>query len=76
MFDWFIVTLWFELNNKLYMKHYPNHLVTDCQRAIVELSEVYKKQYPLREFRAAKCNKPSVWFKKYKLDKWEQFNRK
>ena len=50
--------------------------MTDCQRAIVELSEVYKKQHPLREFRAAKCNKPSVWFKKYKLDKWEQFNRK
>ena len=76
MFDWFVVTLWFELNNKLYMKHYSNQLVTDCQKAIVELSEVYKKQYPLRKFRAAKCNKPSIWFKKYKLDKWEHFDKK
>jgi hypothetical protein len=45
MFDFFIVTLWFE---------------------------DYEEKYPLRKFRAAKCNKPSVWFKKYKLNKWDQ----
>ena len=58
------------------MKHYPNHLVIDCQRAIVELVEDYKEKYPLREFRAAKCNKPSVWFKKYKFNKWDQVKDK
>ena len=71
MFEWFIVTLWFELNDKLYMKHYPDHLVSNCENAIVELIDVYKKKYPLREFRAAKCNKPSVWYNKYKLNKWD-----
>jgi hypothetical protein len=75
MFEWFIVTLWFELNDKLYMKHYPNHHVTDCKNAVVELIEVYEKKYPFRKFRAAKCNKPIDWFKKYKLDKWEKLER-
>ena len=43
MFDWFIVTLWFELNNKLHMKHYPNQLVSDCKSAVIELIEVYEE---------------------------------
>ena len=76
MFDFFIVTLWFELNNKLYMKHYPYHWVTDCGKAVFELVEHYEEKYPLREFRAAKCNKPSIWFKKYKLNKWDQIKDK
>tara|TARA_R100001440_G_scaffold33069_2_gene51957 strand:+ start:10738 stop:10977 length:240 start_codon:yes stop_codon:yes gene_type:complete len=76
MFDWFIVTLWFELNNKLYIKHYPNQLVSDCKSAVIELIEVYEEKYPLRKLRAVKCNEPSVWFKKYKLNKWEIFKEK
>ena len=73
MFDWFIVTLWFELNNKLYMKHYPNHLISDCRSAVVELIDVYEKKYPLRKFRAAKCNKATDWVRKYKFKNWDKF---
>lgn len=73
MFDWFIVTLWFELNNKLYMKHYPNHLISDCRSGVVELIDVYEKKYPLRKFRAAKCNKATDWVRKYKFKNWDKF---
>ena len=45
MFDFFIITLWFELNNKLYMKHYPYHWVTDCGKGIYELVEHYEEKY-------------------------------
>ena len=73
MFDWFIVTLWFELNDKLYMKHYPNQLITNCRSAVVELIDVYEKKYPLRKFRAAKCNKATDWVRKYKFKNWDKF---
>mgnify|MGYP003127648813 FL=1 len=73
MFDWFIVTLWFELNDRLYMKHYPNHLISDCRSAVVELIDVYEKKYPLRKFRAAKCNKATDWVRKYKFKNWDKF---
>jgi len=73
MIDWFIVTLWFELNDKLFMKHYPNQLVSDCKTAVVELMEVYEEKYPLREFRAAKCNRASDWARKYIYNDWDKF---
>ena len=73
MFDWFIVTLWFELNDRLYMKHYPNHLISDCRSGVVELIDVYEKKYPLRKFRAAKCNKATDWVRKYKFRNWDKF---
>tara|TARA_R100000353_G_scaffold151611_2_gene109961 strand:- start:394 stop:636 length:243 start_codon:yes stop_codon:yes gene_type:complete len=73
MFDWFIVTLWFELNDKLYMKHYPNQLITNCKSAVVELIDVYEKEYPFRKFRAAKCNKASDWVRKYRYNDWDKF---
>ncbi len=76
MFDFFIITLWFELNNKLYIKHYPYHWVTNCGKGIHELVKHYEEKYPLRKLKAAKCNEPSVWHKKYKLNKWELFKKR
>jgi hypothetical protein len=73
MIDLFIVTLWFELNDKLYMKHYPNQLISNCKSAVVELIDVYEKKYPLRKFRAAKCNKASDWARKYRYNDWDKF---
>ena len=40
MFDYFILTIWFEINNKLFMKTYDRNLVTDCEKAIIELAEI------------------------------------
>ena len=54
----------------------PNQLVSNCKSAVIELIEVYEEKYPLRKFRADKCNEPSVWFKKYNLNKWELFKKK
>ena len=73
MFSWFVVTLWFELNDQLYIKHYPKQLITDCKKAVVELIDVYEKEYPLRKFRAAKCNKATDWVRKYKYNDWDKF---
>ena len=29
-----------------------------------------------KKIKAAKCNDPIIWFKKYKLDKWDQVKDK
>ena len=31
-----------------------------------------RKKYPEQNIKAAKCNDPIIWFKKYKLNKWDQ----
>ena len=55
------------------MKHYPNQLISNCKSAVVELIDVYEKEYPLRKFRAAKCNKASDWARKYRYNDWNKF---
>jgi|TARA_R100000084_G_C4578184_1_gene112516 hypothetical protein len=72
MFSWLIVTVWFEFDNKLFMEHYikKNHGI--CRDAISQVVESAKKQYPEQNIKAAKCNDPIIWFKKYKLNQWDQ----
>ena len=76
MFSWFIVTVWFELNDKLHMKHYSDFSHNVCKSAISEIASDFDEKYPNRTIRAAKCNDPVTWFKKYKLDKWDQVKDK
>ena len=76
MFSWFIVTVWFELNNELHMEHYSDFTHNVCKSAISEIASDFDEKYPNRTIRAAKCNDPVTWFKKYKLDKWDQVKDK
>ena len=76
MFNFFIVTFWFELNNKLYMKHFSNFKYKNCETAITKIVKDFEKKNPNKTVKAAKCNVPIIWFKKYKLNKWEQIKDK
>ena len=42
MLDLFVITLWLEFNNKLYVK-YDFPLRSNCERAYKEIKERYKK---------------------------------
>ena len=76
MFNWFILTIWIEYNNKLTMKHISNFKYIECQTAITELIEDFENKNPNKKIKAAKCNDPVTWFKKYKLNKWDQIKDK
>ena len=76
MFNFFIVTFWFELNNKLYMKHFSNFKYKNCEIAITKIVKDFEKKNTNKTVKAAKCNDPIIWFKKYKLNKWEQIKDK
>ena len=76
MFNWFILTIWIEYNNKLTMKHISNFKYIECQTAITELIKDFENKNPNKKIKAAKCNDPVTWFKKYKLNKWDQIKDK
>ena len=65
-----------EYNNKLTMKHIPNFKYVECQTAITKLVEDFENKNPNKKIKAAKCNDPVTWFKKYKLNKWDQIKDK
>ena len=59
--------------------------MTDCYGALfkkkqkvyvwthsLKFVEKARKKYPEQNIKAAKCNDPIIWFKKYKLNQWDQ----
>ena len=76
MFNFFIITFWFELNDKLYMEHFSNFRYADCETAIAKIVTDFEKKNINKKIKAAKCNDPVTWFKKYRLNKWDQVKDK
>ncbi len=72
MFSWFVVTIWFEFDGRLAMEHFMNYRATVCKEAVRIVIDKARKKYPEQNIKAAKCNDPIIWFKKYKLNKWDQ----
>tara|TARA_R100001510_G_C7578924_1_gene152647 strand:- start:61 stop:303 length:243 start_codon:yes stop_codon:yes gene_type:complete len=68
MFDFFILTVWFEINNKLFMKTYENQLVADCEKAIIELAEIYDD--PRVRLKYVICETTEEFSKKKKNPPW------
>ena len=58
------------------MKHVSNFKYVECQTAITKLVEDFENKNPNKKIKAAKGNDPVTWFKKYKLNKWDQINDK
>ena len=69
MFSFLIITIWFEFDGNLAMKHFVDYKTSVCDKAISEAVDRAKLKYPEQNIKAAKCNDPVTWFKKYKLDK-------
>ena len=76
MFSWLIITIWFEFDGRLAMKHFIDHSASICDKAISNAITKAKIKYPEQNIKAVKCNDPVTWFKKYKLDKWDQVKDK
>ena len=76
MFSWMIITVGFEFNNKLYMQHHSNFTHDVCEHATLELTSNFNKKHPNKKIKAVKCNDPITWFKKYRLNKWDQVKDK
>jgi len=76
VFNFFIITFWFELNDKLHIKHFSNFRYADCETAIAKIVKDLKKKNINKKIKAAKCNDPIIWFKKYRLNKWDQVKDK
>ena len=51
------------------MEHYSDFTHDVCKLAISEIASDFDEKYPNRTIKAAKCNDPVTWFKKYKLNK-------
>ena len=49
MFNFFIVTFWFELNNKLYMKHFSNFKHKNCETAIIKIVKDFEKKIQIKQ---------------------------
>lgn len=71
MFEFLILTIWFEINGELHMKHYPNDFSLNCDKSVQELVKKYEEKHPSRKIKAVKCNNAIDWVKKYQLNDWE-----
>ena len=69
MFDYFILTIWFEINNKLFMKTYDRNLVTDCEKAIIELAKKYDD--PRVRIKNILCESTEMYAKKKRNPPWK-----
>ena len=66
MFNWFILTIWIEYNNKLTMKHIPNFKYIECQTAITELIEDFENKNPNKKIKYPLCKQPCLSLKSQK----------
>ena len=73
MFSWFVVTVWFEFNNKLHIQHEASFAGENCESVVSQIILDFQENYPNKIIKAAKCNDPVIWFKKYRLNEWGQF---
>ena len=73
MFSWFIVTVWFEFNDKLHMQHRSSFAGKRCETVVSKIILDFERNHPNKTLKAAKCNDPIIWFKKYRLNEWGQF---
>tara|TARA_R100001015_G_C4599152_1_gene154219 strand:- start:901 stop:1134 length:234 start_codon:yes stop_codon:yes gene_type:complete len=76
MVSWFVVTLWFEYNNKLHMQHHSSFTHDTCKSAAFKIIEDFKTNNSKKTIKAVKCNDPVTWFKKYRLNDWDQVKDK
>jgi len=76
MVSWFVVTLWFEYNNKLHMQHHSSFTHDTCKSAASKIIEDFKTNNSKKTIKAVKCNDPVTWFKKYRLNDWDQVKDK
>ena len=76
MGSWFVVTLWFEYNNKLHMQHHSSFTHDTCKSAAFKIIEDFKTNNSKKTIKAVKCNDPITWFKKYRLNDWDQVKDK
>ena len=76
MVSWFVVTLWFEYNNKLHMQHHSSFTHDTCKSAASKIIEDFKTNNSKKKIKAVKCNDPITWFKKYRLNDWDQVKDK
>ena len=76
MFSWFIVTVWFEFNNKLHLRHASSFAGENCELVVSKIILDFEKNHQDKIFKAAKCNDPITWFTKYKLNQWDQVKDK
>ena len=76
MVSWFVVTLWFEYNNKLHMQHHSSFTHDTCKSAASKIIEDFKTNNSKKKIKAVKCNDPVTWFKKYRLNDWDQVKDK
>ena len=76
MFSWLIITIWFEFDGRLAMKHFIDYSASICDKAMYKAITKAKTKYPQQNIKSVKCNDPVTWFKKYKLDKWDQVKDK
>ena len=76
MVSWFVITVWFEYNNKLHMQHYSSFTHKTCESATFKIVEDFQTNNSNKKIKAIKCNDPVTWFRKYRLNKWDQVKDK
>ena len=76
MVSWFVITVWFEYNNKLHMQHYSSFTHKTCESATFKIVEDFQTNNSNKKIKAIKCNDPVTWFKKYRLNDWDQVKDK
>lgn len=62
MFTYFLITVWFEYDNKLHQKVLPN-LYKDCEKTVMK---IYEETKPPIKIKAIKCDTPKEFSDKRK----------